>query len=75
MAVTVTDGQQDQRNHGQRTVDKRANRGWSRNPDEHNESFARVSASLSLGAGHPSFQSLFANLISFSHRTVSTCMG
>ncbi|KAN0120901.1 Alpha/Beta hydrolase fold [Russula decolorans] len=34
----------DQRNHGQRTVDKRGNQGWSRKPEEHNERHAQVSA-------------------------------
>jgi hypothetical protein len=40
---------QDQRNHGQRTVDtgKRGNQGWSREPEEHNERHAQVSAGLS----------------------------
>ncbi|KAI0293804.1 hypothetical protein BC826DRAFT_1014328 [Russula brevipes] len=40
----------DQRNHGKRTVDERANMGWSLKPEKHNERHAQVPG---LGAGHP----------------------
>ena len=66
---------QDQRNHGQRTVDKRGNQGWSRKPEEHNERHAQVSADLSGSESRairsfPIVSEMFADFDILSHRTL-----